>query len=235
MGARATPSVKERCRRTSEAAEYLMGCSMTKILDEVLSKPLTTHRYQDSMPLLVAVLGLLMPTALRASKCSLSHDVASLIHCFIISGGISLLPAESNDADVVGTAVRCPGCHVLSRVCDEDRTEALDRNDILREAAYHFQGPAFYNSLLGDGYEGRAGLSRYVYFRTIDGLLGYAARGIQGGDSIYMLGSCADLVILRLVGNHFLWLSPCHVVGFGDASGVNWENLQGRIEDIEIK
>lgn len=235
MGDSVSPSVMERCHRVMETAEYLMGCDLAEILDEILPQPLTAHRYNDDTPLLIAVLDLLMPSTLRSSECPASHDVASLIHCFFVSEGISLLPPESGDADVVDAAGRWPERHVLSKVCDKDHTEALDRNDILLAAAYDFRGPAFNNSLLGDGYEARADLSMYVYFRTIDNRLGYGARGVQGGDSIYVLGSCANLVILRPVGNHFVLLSPCHVVGFGGASSVNWENFQSGIEDVEIK
>lgn len=227
-------SVEERCRRVSRIAEYLMGCDVTRIVDEILPETPSKNRYMDEMPLVVAVLGLLAPKSMRSTRYrdTPTGDVVSLIHAFFVSGGISLLPTEG---DVAGIPGRYLGPHVLSTVCDNGRTEALDRNDILREAAHHFQGPAFFNSLLGDGYEAGLGLSEYVYFRTTNGYLGYTARSIQAGDTVYMMGSCVGLVVLRPVDAHFVYLSTCHIEGFGSDDVVRWADFEGKIEDIEIK
>ncbi|KIH93324.1 hypothetical protein SPBR_04139 [Sporothrix brasiliensis 5110] len=224
-----TANVSSRLAHLACAAEFLSGMSADAIVDKLVAP--TSTPTAASTPLagesfVVSLVELLANPYRRPRYPYAAVDVVSLLHCLVESGRVSL-PASSAAEDTQNR----PDDRTLSAVLDGNRTDALDRDTLLREAAYQFQQPTFESRFFGvEDIDRHA----YVYFRTDNGLPGYAAVGVQPGDVVYLVAGCQDVVVVRPVGNRVRFLSLANIVGFAGHYDVNWDTLARKIEAVDI-
>lgn len=225
----ASKRVEEWCGRVLAAAEYLAGgLSAEEILGQIASQPPAMYQDKYEQPMVTTLLDILRNPDKRSDRV---RDFTSLLHCCVVAGGISLKPPLGERGTEAPFVAVDPGDHTLSRLFDEDTAEAMDGKQLLREAAYRFEAPDFSNSLLGEAMATKG----YALFRTTNGRSGYSMQGVQAGDAVYMVGGCADLLVLRPTGGHFTFLSSGCIAGYGGKYPIDWDNPPGNVEVIDIK
>ncbi|KJR87563.1 uncharacterized protein SPSK_01521 [Sporothrix schenckii 1099-18] len=224
-----TDTMSSRLALLASAAEFLSGMSADAIVDKLVaptSRPSATAPPLAGESFVVSLVELLANPYRRPRYTYAAVDVVSLIHCLVASGRVAL-PASSAAED----AQNNPGDKTLSAVLDCDGANALDRDALLREAAYQFQQPTFESRFFGvEDIDRHA----YVYFRTDSGLSGYAAAGVQPGDVVYKVAGCQDVVVVRPVGSRVRFLSLAGIVGFAGHYDVDWDTLRSKVEAVDI-
>lgn len=218
----------KKMERLADAAEFLTGLFSNGIIGALAAPKhpdivTTPHRIHGES--LVTTLVELLADPYRSNHYVYSpYNVACLIHCLVASGRV-LLPNSRNSTDD-------PGQAALSATFNQNLREPLDRDDLLREAAYLFEKPDFQSCFFGDD---NFTTDEYVYFRTDDGHPGYTAVGVQPGDVVYLSAGCQDPVILRPVEDHFKFLALGCIVGLGGHYPVDWINPPDVAQVINIK
>lgn len=227
-------TVSDQLVRIAAVAEYLANMRPDAIVDAIVAAPQLPadelgHPRLPATSLAITLVELLADPFRPRRYEDKIRDVVSLLHCFVATGHVSL-PKSSGDQDP--DPGNNPGDEIVKAVLDESRTAPLDRDALLREAAYKFQQPTFHSAFLGDVL---SFMSNYVYFRTTNGHPGYSADGVQPGDVVYMVAGSQDLMVFRPAGNHFRYLAMGRVVGIGGSHTMNWDNPPGEIEIIDVK